>query len=544
MQGKRFVASLLCLPLAATPAMQDTGTLRLRADTRVVQIDVTVRDSQGKPVHDLTKSDFTVTDNGKPRTFTIFSVNHDTPGPSASGSNAPQPEPAALAPRPALPPNVFTNLGGPGHPPEGHSTIILLDGMNGWFDNFAYARQGVLGLMNKVPADEQIALYVLSNGNGMGILQDYTTDRAKLTDAMAHFIPRGMHPAPPYLPEGAEGMIEKPTPDAPQRPRSGPGGPPPPDASKAGPLEQAASLQVASEAVRLSLNALAERLRTLPGRKTVFWVTQGFPPRQLRDMQIAWDKTITALNDANIVVNTVDDNGLGGPPRYWGPGAILTMQQIAEETGGQAYYHRNDLDGAMASGIADSRSSYTLGFYLAEMDGKYHELKVHADRTGLQLNYRQGYYARSEAMADLSSRKSDLQSALLNPLDSVGVGITASIDVAPGTPRATLMARLKLDPDSLSLRETPGGWNGNVEEIFLELNAAGRQVGELRDKKQFKIASGYKPTFDNEGVTLSQAVPLAADAVKLSIIVRDSASGRTGSLTVPLDKVSPHTTGN
>jgi len=78
--------------------------------------------------------------------------------------------------------------------------------------------------------------------------------------------------------------------------------------------------------------------------------------------QFGWDKTVTALNDANIAVNTVDSFTLGGPPaRFWGPGGILTMEQVAEETGGEAYFHRNDLDAAMASGIADSRRSYTLG---------------------------------------------------------------------------------------------------------------------------------------------------------------------------------------
>ena len=51
-----------CVALAS---MQDDNILKLRANTRVVQIDVTVRDSQGKPVDDLKRTDFTVTDNGK-----------------------------------------------------------------------------------------------------------------------------------------------------------------------------------------------------------------------------------------------------------------------------------------------------------------------------------------------------------------------------------------------------------------------------------------------------------------------------------------------
>ncbi len=47
----------------------------LHAEARVVQIDVVVTDSQNKPVVDLTKRDFSITDNGKSRAIDIFSVN-------------------------------------------------------------------------------------------------------------------------------------------------------------------------------------------------------------------------------------------------------------------------------------------------------------------------------------------------------------------------------------------------------------------------------------------------------------------------------------
>ena len=51
----------------------------------------------------------------------------------------------------------------------------------------------------------------------------------------------------------------------------------------------------------------------------------------------------------------------------------------------------------MAEGIANSRTDYTLGFYLGELDGKYHELKVVVNRRGLELNHRLGYIARTDA---------------------------------------------------------------------------------------------------------------------------------------------------
>ena len=49
---------------------------------------------------------------------------------------------------------------------------------------------------------------------------------------------------------------------------------------------------------------------------------------------------------------------------------------------------------------------------------------------------------------------------------------------------------------------------------------------------------------DTKGVTLSPAIPLLAGAVKLVIVVRDSASGLVGSVVIPLGQASPQGTRN
>jgi VWFA-related protein len=525
-----------------TLSAQDGGPVRITSDVRVVEVDVTVRDAQGRPVEGLLQKDFTILDNGKPRPFTIFNANVAAPAATSPG-NAQPPASVESTPRPQLPPNTFTNARVTAPPADGHSTILLLDGVNGWFDTFAHGAQGIKGLMARLPPDEKIAVYVVAKDLGLLVLQDYNTDRQLLKEKVASFTPRGMKPAPPGMgPRGdGGGMINNALELGPPRPVAAPNpkaAPPVPSPFQTSPQEQAFYMRRATDDLRLSLNALAAKLRKLPGRKSVFWITEGFPPVQLRNMDAAWDSTIAALNDANIQINTVDADGLGGPNRLWGLGGILAQQQIADRTGGTAYFHRNDLDAAMAAGIADARSSYTLGFYLTEIDGKYHELKVRVDRPGVQLNHRQGYYAQSEAVADLIGKKVDLEAALLTPVDSTEVGITASFDLTRASPRNILNAHLKLDPESLSMVKSGEGWAGQIEEMFVEFNEAGDQVGRQSDKKRFEITAAQKPKFDSIGMTLMQTVPMAAGAVRLRIIVRDTASGRTGSLTVPLDRVS------
>jgi hypothetical protein len=46
-----------------------------------------------------------------------------------------------------------------------------------------------------------------------------------------------------------------------------------------------------------------------------------------------------------------------------------------------------------------------------------------------------------------------------------------------------------------------------------------------------------RQSFDRNGALMAQAIPLVPGAVKLSIIVRDTASGHAGSLSLPLDRL-------
>jgi hypothetical protein len=74
------------------------------------------------------------------------------------------------------------------------------------------------------------------------------------------------------------------------------------------------------------------------------------------------------------------------------------MEQLAQSTGGQAFYNTNDLATAVSHAINDGANFYTLTYSPAdhENDGKYREIQVKLvgiDSSGLHISYRRGYYA-------------------------------------------------------------------------------------------------------------------------------------------------------
>ncbi len=511
MNGVRWF--LFLVPVALM-AQTEAPPLTMHAETRVVQIDVVVVDSHGNPVTGLTKADFTITDERKPRGIDIFS--------STTGEEKATELPA---PRQTLPPHVFSNRNAGPPAVSGHSTVIILDQVNAFFEDAGYARQQVMNLMQKLKPDERIAIYVIARKLGLLVIQDYTTDHELALNSLRKYIPRGLAPRPGF-PEPWPVNVQDLNGAAAKPPNSN--NPPKPS-----PRESEFVWRENSEQARLSLQALAEHLAHVPGRKSIFWVTQGFPARLMREMGApAWDKTITALNEANVAVNTVDSRGLfiGSNPN--GP-TISAMQQIAETTGGKAFFGRNDMDAAMASGIEASRTNYTLGFYLGddERDNKFHALRVKVNRPGLQLFYRQGYYAGNTDLPMPANDKAETEAALLNQVDSNAVGITARVIATPGTPRGTVDIRLVLDPATLSLSEKGAG---KVEETFLERNASGDTLSKVSDTKEFEITSANRADFEGKGIGWTFSMPLAPGATKIAILVRDSKTGRVGSLSVPL----------
>jgi VWFA-related protein len=499
--SRAVVQACVAIALSARLLLPQTPTT-IRTETRVVQIDVDVRDSHGKPIAGLTKEDFTVTDAGKQRAIQIFSVE---------GGNAGNAPAEVRLPSSALPPNVFSNHSPTTHRPA-HATVILLDAINNYWDDFAGARLRMLKMVDKLSKDERIAVYAATTmPAGIVVVQDFTTDRAVLLRGIQKYRPPAITPAPGMIPA-----------------------PPPP------PSEEEARRRRAVTDTMAAFRLLSEHLGKLPGRKSLLWLTSGLPPKELREMPDPFDKAAAALNEANIAVHVMDDDGVGDFHRRWGRASYWTLHELADRTGGTTYVGRNDLENMLAEAIEEPRITYTLGFYLPdeERDDKFHPLVVRVNRAKLTLGYRKGYYAGVVQPATAPKKREPLENALLDPQDADGIGITAVVTFVAGTSYPMLRVAMKLGISQLSLSRQGDEWSGKVEEMFLETNAGGQVVARVSDSKVFQMTQPVREQLEREGVPVVQDVRLMEGATRLLIVVRDAESGRTGSLSVPIAEVA------
>ncbi|MEO7649591.1 MAG: VWA domain-containing protein, partial [Bryobacteraceae bacterium] len=69
---KRSLALLLTIVAAGQPPQKEEPMLTFKSASTLVVVNVSVRDRSGKPVEGMKQQDFTVTEDGKPQSVSVF----------------------------------------------------------------------------------------------------------------------------------------------------------------------------------------------------------------------------------------------------------------------------------------------------------------------------------------------------------------------------------------------------------------------------------------------------------------------------------------
>ena len=107
---------------------------------------------------------------------------------------------------------------------------------------------------------------------------------------------------------------------------------------------------------------------------------------------------------------------------------------------------------------------------------------------------------------------------MLNPVDSPDIGIDAGIAKVDGGAAAQVRMAITL-PDAGSY---------TLDSVIFEVDARGRVLGKISSTLRFAVAPGRTT------MRADKLVPLREGASRLRVILRDTESGRMGSLTIPL----------
>jgi VWFA-related protein len=536
---------LIAILLAASQGTAQTPqTPVFRVSARLVQVSVVVHDTRGRPVSDLKKEDFTITEKGKAQQISFFSM-----------ASADRP----AAPPAALPPHIFSNIFAEHTGVPTSVTVVLLDLLNTSWTDQLYARKALLKFLGQIQPQDRIAIFALGK-RSLTLLHDYTTDSASLlarlqqntgeisSDLEASTLNPDAQAELQSL--GLESIA-----DANQREA---------DFFTTGRIENTLS----------TLQAIAQHLSGVPGRKNLIWVSGGFPltigfdvmpsvgsTRDQRTFTREMDAAVRALNNSGVAVYPVDARGLmvipgmdasvrgfsgtGPPPSMASRLApiqanIDAMRELAGRTGGRAAYNTNDLASAIRRAIDDTRVTYTIGYYSTDEtpDGKFREIKVKVNRPRLDVRHRKGYFALKPSDNTPKTRKDEVRSAVWSPIESTAVAINARADFIEQPELNTVNVFVQINPAGIGFRKEGDRWKAELDIVYVQKDEHGRIPADgITDTLSLALTDENYAKVVKDGFIRQRRFPRQPGATNLRIVVRDVASGSIGSLTIPFSQV-------
>jgi VWFA-related protein len=563
-------------PASGAPAADQAPPAVLRSTTRLVSLEVVVRDRQGLPVTGLTAKDFEVSEqippkkDRRPQSIAVFQAEDWAKLRAAS----PNPSP--------LPPGVYGNLAikKAQVPP----TVLLFDGINTDVASQMQVHHQMVKILGSIPADVPVAVFLM--GNRLRLLQTFTTDPQLLREAAAKTMVVGQaapdqDPAdnPDSLAAALDGVANL---------------PPGLQAALQNFDRSMFTLQVDVRMQKTldALRSIARYLDGYPGRKNILWISTSFPlllfpgehgatgNSDLRAFQGDMQEVGSALMDAKIAIYPVDPGGVRtqsmfeasarvrqpGSGQRTGQsmqredllrqGAQQVMSDLADQTGGRVCTGDNDLGECVKKAVDDANSYYELAYYpdAGDWRGEFHRIVIKTTHPGVHLSYREGYYARplgsmesagpgndkgGNNSAAPGSQPNDLsqgdpvlrRAACEDPLTSTAILLMAQA-IPPDEAGA---AKYFLAIDAHMLTFTPPA--EGVRELSMSVAACtfdktGRPLEYMQKNSLAKLNEQQFSTASH-GITQTFQFTPKPEIVRVRLLVRDWASGRIGSVDIP-----------
>lgn len=465
--------------------------------------------------------------------------------------------------------------------------VLLYDVLNTPLGDQPFAHAEIIRFLQNRPIGSRFAIFVLSDR--LHLLQGFTDDQRELFAAM-HRKEAGLY-------NTAENQS---VPNFPSLAQVSPGGDPfvndPTMKAMLGKMAAAESTEklfFLNQRIERTLSALMEIARFLnglPGRKNLIWLSGSFPTsifsakNSLNPFGSTVNKSAELRHTANLLtvgqvaVYPVDARAL--PASFDGEGERsgesaseeifsdhAVMQEIADDTGGHAFYSTNALAEVIATSTDDGSNYYTLSYSPTDADfnGRLRKIRVKLREGNFNLTYRHSYFAADDAVMTERAAQAQaerLQNAAVRgaPLNYEivfevqihveGPPIEASQELIPLLARFPSFAsqkaweEVRVQPYRIDYRIVGG-------RISFQPSADGRHHGEFEFQytaydldnramigQTIRIDKDYTPKefdkFAGGAYQLRQILQIPTGAAWLRLVVRDAVGDHIGSVEIPL----------
>lgn len=542
---------------------------KIEVERNMVVVRAVVRDSKNRPVPGLTKEDFRLFDNGKPQAITQFAVETGAAAPGKNAAPTPAKEETEELSEEATLPQMPRNYLG-----------LLFDDAQMSFEDIARTRQAAdQYLANSVQPDDRIGIFTTSGQAQV----DFTNDRAKLHATLLLLQPRpimgrDIHECPDINDYQAYLMIYRRDPYAlesateeaftcwcanlpPQAQNGCQQQIPARVESQAGTVLNMSENQI--EYSLRGLEGLVRRMKVLPGRHNIIFVSPGFLSYTIR--QQLGEITDRALR-ANVVINSFDSKGLyvgipyndpsqpnpvipvrapnllGRKEQFLQDGirhAEEVLQDLAMDTGGQFFHNSNDLNRGFRDLGALEGVSYVLAFSPQNLkrDGSFHTLTVKLVKpAGVNVQARRGYFAPQKSENAAAQAKEEIQQAIFSQdeMHELPVEVhTQFFKVNDSDARLSVLVHLDLR--ALHFRKDEGRNLNNVTFVTAIFDRDGKYVAGREKILEFRLRDTSLGKLQEEGLSVKASFSMKPGTYTVRQVVRDAQGGEMSGLNRVVD---------
>jgi VWFA-related protein len=539
---RSLIIPVLFLLLARVEAQEPDFT----SNANLVIIDVNVRDKAGNVIPNLSKNDFTLFEDGKAQTISVFDFQKlegdahlapvpaikpvaEKPAETATPAPAP-PKAAAKAPSVARAEQIIRYQ-------DRRLVAMLFDFSTMQIPEQNRIQQAALQFIREQMKPADIVAILSASTGPLKIVQDFTDDKDRLEEVVKGFTIGQASELAGVAGNGGDSTTGE-------------------DTGTAFNADETEFNVFNTDKQLATLESAAKMLAAFPEKKALLYFSSGIS-KSGNDNQAALDAAVNAAKRSNVAFYPIDARGLvatapsgdassassRGTSSFTGTqmqsqrdsfaASQETLSTLAVDTGGKLFVDDNDLALGMEKARDDIASYYIVGYYSTniKMDGKYRRVEVKLSKDiQAKIDYRSGYFGQKEFKKFTNTDKEDqLQQALMLGDPITDLSLTAELDYFRlARDRYFVPFSVKIPGSEIALAKSKG--NAQTEFDFIG------QVRDPHDKLIAVVRDGIKIKLSEQTAAQLSASPLAYDTgftlppgkYTFKFLARENETGKMG----------------
>ena len=542
---------LLALAAIFVGFEQVPAQVTFTSETKLIVVNVTVKDKQGNPVLNLKKEDFDVFEDGKKQEVPVFEIEKLTndllPAVTDTGNEPKQleervtPPPKPSAPPAAQPASAAANLANSTRKDRRLLAMFFDMTTMPQFDQIRAIENAEKFIKQQMTSSDLVQ--IMNYGTKLNVLQDFTDDRDLLLSTLKNMVVgEGSELAGGAATAGAEGD------------------------DSGGFTQDDTEFNIFNTDRQLAaIEDAVKKLAAFPEKKAMIYFSSGIPKNGI-DNQSQLRSAVNAAIRSNVAIYTVDARGLvasapGGDATTASKGTGTfsgstqasrmssmndtqeTITTLAADTGGKALLDNNDLSMGIRTAQNDLSSYYILGYYSSNSaeDGKYRHITVKLTNPQLsssKLQYKEGYYASKVFQKFTSADKEQqLQEALTlgDPLSDLQLAVEPDyFRVAQN--RYFVPISVKIPGSEVTLAKKGLLQTSDFDFVGVVRDSQGKTISNMpnwatlgvRDEIKVEMKDADAAQLEKRSLQYDTGLTLPPGTYDLRFLVRENQTGKMG----------------